>query len=435
MATTELHKVPETILSRCQEFEFRTIPLQKIFDRLKLIAEKEKIDISDDALRELARSGEGSMRDAQSNFDQVISFSSDKIAAVDVTNALGFAGAETLSRTINAITGRDAQGILTVVDDMISRGHDLRNFCRDLLGMFRDLLVFKVAGEDKKLLEGAIFSSDEMSAMASNFSEADLLRFFSSLCETETNLRQAAHPRYVLEIGLVKLIEMRSVTDIESILQRLDSLSSGTTPLPVPAKATATSAASVSVDGPQEKKTLKTEPAPLEPPPVDEEVLAEGPDEEPFLQELTPAVSIPARAPIIEFSTTTLRLPRLSSDELEHTDDPRLDDAYEEKLRVTGDDVLPIKNVEKLMEILGLQSPNALSVAPAFSNGSAAAAAPAYDASQLRNEIMPAVEPVELPVLSSDPTEAELLAYAEAHPTIRAAKRIFRAKIVDVRKA
>src|SRR5688500_19349473 len=80
MATTELHKVPETILSRCQEFEFRTIPLQKIFDRLKLIAEAEKIGVTDEALKELARSGEGSMRDAQSNFDQVISFSYERIS-------------------------------------------------------------------------------------------------------------------------------------------------------------------------------------------------------------------------------------------------------------------------------------------------------------------------------------------------------------------
>src|SRR5882757_6313146 len=116
MATTELHKVPETILSRCQEFEFRTIPLQKIFDRLKLIATSEKIDISDDALRELARSGEGSMRDAQSNFDQVISFSGDKIAATDVTNALGFAGVEILKNTINAIAARDPRAVLSVVD-------------------------------------------------------------------------------------------------------------------------------------------------------------------------------------------------------------------------------------------------------------------------------------------------------------------------------
>ena len=239
MATTELHKVPETILSRCQEFEFRTIPIQKIFDRLKLIADAEKIDISDDALRELARSGEGSMRDAQSNFDQVISFSSDKIEAKDVTNALGFAGVEILTKAINAITERQPKLVLTVVDDLIARGHDLRNFCRDLLGLFRDLLVFKVAGEDKHLFEGAVFSEDEMRSMAAAFAEADLLRFFNSLCETEASLREAVHPRYVLEIGLVKLIEMRKVATIESILERLDALSNGA---PIPQRSSAVAA-------------------------------------------------------------------------------------------------------------------------------------------------------------------------------------------------
>ena len=98
MATTELHKVPVTILSRCQEFEFRTIPLNKIFARLKLIAETEKVKITEEALREIARSGEGSMRDAQSNFDQVISFSGERIEVPDVANALGLASAEMLVR-------------------------------------------------------------------------------------------------------------------------------------------------------------------------------------------------------------------------------------------------------------------------------------------------------------------------------------------------
>ncbi|HMS41738.1 MAG TPA: DNA polymerase III subunit gamma/tau [Pyrinomonadaceae bacterium] len=97
MATTELHKVPATILSRCQEFEFRTIPLNKIFARLKLIAETENINISDEALKEISRSGEGSMRDAQSNFDQVISFSGEQIETKDVITALGNAHAHSKS--------------------------------------------------------------------------------------------------------------------------------------------------------------------------------------------------------------------------------------------------------------------------------------------------------------------------------------------------
>src|SRR5687767_3747401 len=115
MATTELHKVPETILSRCQEFEFRTIPLQKIFDRLKIIAEAETIAVSDEALKEIARSGEGSMRDAQSNFDQVISFSGEKIGVEDVTKALGLAGSEMLVRVLQAISEKQPKVALMVV--------------------------------------------------------------------------------------------------------------------------------------------------------------------------------------------------------------------------------------------------------------------------------------------------------------------------------
>ncbi len=445
MATTELHKVPETILSRCQEFEFRTIPLQKIFDRLKLIADAEKIDISDDALRELARSGEGSMRDAQSNFDQVISFSSDKISAADVTNALGFAGVEILKRTMDAISTREPRQILAVVDDIIGRGHDLRNFCRDLLGLFRDLLVFKVANGDKHLFEGAVFNEDELRSMADSFNEADLLRFFNSLCETEASLREAAHPRYVLEIGLVKLIEMRSIASLESILERLDALTSGQ---PSPARTLSTSAATASADNTQEKKTLKTEPEPPESPakpdyeaavqevtvagslttvPVEEPVFDAPPTNEP------PAVASPVVQPYVQ----SVRLPYLSSAELEHIDVQRLDDGYEEKLRLTGDDLLPLKGSDKLIEALfGMGFGNGVTTpSKAAAHGSAAATAPAYDVAKLKEGIVPVEEAVELPVLGNDPTEEELLEYANAHPSIRAAKRIFRAKVVSVRKA
>src|SRR5580765_1400872 len=432
MATTELHKVPETILSRCQEFEFRTIPLQKIFDRLKLIAVAEKIDISDDALRELARSGEGSMRDAQSNFDQVISFSSDKISAADVTNALGFAGVEILTKTINAISQREPKAILAVVDDIIGRGHDLRNFCRDLLGLFRDLLVYKVAGGDKHLFDGAVFSGDDLGTMAAHFTEADLLRFFNSLCETEASLREAAHPRYVLEIGLVKLIEMRKVATIENILERLDAISSG---VPIPAKLQASSAASASSDASPEKKTLKIEPPAPEP---IAEAFDEPPDE--YVGGDEPAFEPPpvAKAPVIQqFTPPPIRLPRLSAEELEHVDDTRLDDAYEEKLVFSGDDLMPIDGSDELIKTLFGEAyiPPVPALRPAATNGgSGAAAVPAFDIAKLRSEIAPEDEAVEIPVLGPDPTEDELVEFAKAHPSVRSAMRVFRAKIVEVKK-
>jgi DNA polymerase-3 subunit gamma/tau len=155
MATTELHKLPDTILSRCQQFEFRTIATAKIAERLRLIAEAEKVSLSDEALREIARAGEGSMRDAQSAFDQVISFSGKKITPEDVETALGLAGTEMLARVMRAIDEQKPVEALLVVDELVMRGHDLRNFCRDLLSHLRDLLVAKASGEVTALLDSS----------------------------------------------------------------------------------------------------------------------------------------------------------------------------------------------------------------------------------------------------------------------------------------
>ena len=437
MATTELHKVPDTILSRCQEFEFRTIPLQKIFDRLKLIADAEKIDVDNDALRELARSGTGSMRDAQSNFDQVISFSGEKITAPDVTNALGFAGVEVLSKVISAITNKDRHAALAVVDDLIERGHDLRNFCRDVLALFRDLLVFKIAGDSSQLFETAVFNADQMRTMAAAFSEADLLRFFNSLCETEASLREAAHPRYVLEIGLIKLIEMRSVATIESILERLSSLTSG---VPRPAKSQA--AAGASGEAVQEKKTLKAESEPV----IVEEIIDEFAPEPPdgdigFDDAVAEMPTAGTRTPEPRFSAEWIAsvaapdfLPPLPIEDLEHVEDQRLDDAYEQKLTWSGDDLLPINDAAKwIEELTGVKQ--SVVPQPAASNGhSAAATAPAIDPASIRPDFKE-VENVEMPVLGPEPTEAELIAYAAAHPNVRAAMRVFRGKIVEAKKA
>ncbi len=456
MATTELHKVPDTITSRCQEFQFRTIPLQKIFDRLKQIADAEKIDIEDAALRELARSGEGSMRDAQSNFDQVISFSGEKITAADVTGALGFAGTKILEQVMASIAERDPKSAFAVVDDLIARGHDLRNFCRDLLGLFRDLLVYKVSGGSGELFDSAVFNADEMKQMAEGFGEADLLRFFNSLAQTEASLREAAHPRYALEIGLVKLIEMRKVATIESILERLDALSGGA-PKPEPSASAAsgvTNSGSAPVAGIQspassldeEKKTLKSEPERFPEPPFNDFELLEEPPE--FASQFNEATApppeprsgvVPASELIRQMSEASaaafpVRLPPLPAEMLEHVDDTRLDAGFETKLALTGDDLLPIAGASAFVdELFGLGMPAAKAAA---SNGhSAAAAAPAIDVASIAPKLDPIDYNAELPVLSDDPTDEELVAYANAHPSVRATIRVFRAKIVGVTKA
>jgi DNA polymerase-3 subunit gamma/tau len=225
MATTDEHKVPETITSRCQLFEFRTIATAKIAERLRFIADAEKISISDEAMREIARAGDGSMRDAQSAFDQVISFAGDKIKTEDVEKSLGIAGADVLARVVNGIAENNAAEALAIVDDLVMRGHNLRNFCRDVLGHLRDLLVVKVSG-DPKLLDSSSAQASTLQQQASLFTESDLVRFFHSLAETEASLKDAANPRYQVEVGLVKLMEMRRLASLADLIGRINELES-----------------------------------------------------------------------------------------------------------------------------------------------------------------------------------------------------------------
>ncbi len=223
MATTEEHKVPETITSRCQLFEFRTIATAKIAERLRLIADAEKLSISDEAIREIARAGDGSMRDAQSALDQVISFAGEKITTEDVEKALGIAGSDVLARVVNGIAENNPAEALAIVDDLVMRGHNLRNFCRDVLSHLRDLLVVKVSG-DPKLLDSSSAIASTLQQQAALFSESDLVRFFHSLAETESCLKDAANPRYQVEVGLVKLMEMRRLASLGDLVGRIAEL-------------------------------------------------------------------------------------------------------------------------------------------------------------------------------------------------------------------
>jgi DNA polymerase-3 subunit gamma/tau len=223
MATTDAHKVPETISSRCQLFEFRTIATVKIAERLRLIADADKISIADDAIREIARAGDGSMRDAQSAFDQVISFAGKKIKTEDVEKALGLAGADVLARVMKGIAENNPAEALAIVDDVVMRGHNLRNFLRDVMAHLRDLLVVKVSG-DARILDSASGNSGALEPQAEQFSESDLVRFFHSLAETETTLKEAANPRYQVEVALVKLMEMRRLASLNELLQRIAAL-------------------------------------------------------------------------------------------------------------------------------------------------------------------------------------------------------------------
>ncbi len=225
MATTELHKVPDTILSRCQQFEFRQIPAEKIFQRLRAIATNEQVNINDEALREIARAGAGSLRDAQSAFDQVIACSSGgHISEEDVTASLGLVSTRTLGQVAEAIAAQDVASLLALIEEVTARGYDLRNFTRELMAYWRHMLVIQSGITDSQVLGVADVEVARLRELARQFSEEDLVRGFHFLAETEKQIKDSPHPRFQLEIGLVKLAQAARLQSLAELLQRLEAL-------------------------------------------------------------------------------------------------------------------------------------------------------------------------------------------------------------------
>ena len=224
MATTELHKVPDTILSRCQQFEFRQIPVDKIFQRLREISDAEHVKISEGALREVARAGNGSLRDAQSALDQVISFSGEEISEQDVIRSLGLVSAKILTQSMRAIAEQHTADLLRVVDELDSSGHDLRFFTRELMTYLRHLLVVKAGIANTDILGISDAEVNTLTQLATKFSEEDLVRFFHLLTETEKLIKDSPQPRFQLEIGLVKIAHATRLRSLDEVIRRLEDL-------------------------------------------------------------------------------------------------------------------------------------------------------------------------------------------------------------------
>src|SRR5438128_4095788 len=217
MATTERHKVPATILSRCQQFVFRTIPSAEIQAHLRQIADREGVKIDDRALSYIVKASEGSMRDAQSLLDQIISFSGQEVVDADVRDVLGFIPSEILERTMDALAERDSKALLENVGIVIDQGLNVQQYVREFIGRIRDLLLVKMGLEEK--IPGNAEEKRALAARAEKFSEQDLIRFFDMLLRLENELRWTSQARFHLEVGFVKLAKVGHVRDIEEVLR------------------------------------------------------------------------------------------------------------------------------------------------------------------------------------------------------------------------
>ncbi len=224
MATTELDKIPETILSRSQVYEFRMISTKAIADQLQKITDAEGITVTSEALQLIARDADGSMRDAQSKLDQVIAFTGSTITTEDVGTVLGLVGRDLLFGTLQAVADEDAVQAFVLAGRAVEMGYDLRLVCRELARVVRDLLVLSVdpsrASDPEIAGEG---ERERLLDLAGRFSREDLLRSFDLLTRAENDIRTAAQPRYHLEMALLRWIHQRKLVAIEDLIQQAGS--------------------------------------------------------------------------------------------------------------------------------------------------------------------------------------------------------------------
>src|SRR5580765_995584 len=219
MATTELGKIPETVLSRSQVYEFRTISAKQIAEQLRTIVDAEKIMVGDDSLLLIARDADGSMRDAQSKLDQVIAFTGHTIGANDVATVLGLVGRDLLLNTLTAVADEDPVAAFSLAGQAVEMGYDLRLVCRELSRMVRDLLVLSV--DPSRVSDPEIAGEGErerLLQLVKRFSREDLLRAFDVLTKAEADIRNAAQPRYHLEMTLLRWIHLRKLMPIEELI-------------------------------------------------------------------------------------------------------------------------------------------------------------------------------------------------------------------------
>ncbi|MBN2030835.1 DNA polymerase III subunit gamma/tau [bacterium] len=221
-ATTEPHKVPATIVSRCQRFDFHRISTAQIIQRLSSICQNEKIEIDREALQLIARKADGSLRDSQSILDQMISFTEGQIKADDVIRGLGLIEQEIYFEVTDVIQSKDLGKGMALIEKVISGGYDIEEFLIGLTDHFRNLLIARSL-ESTQFIEVSEDDKKRYDQLRSAFQEEDILRLIRIIADTRFSLKQNINPRIPLELAVVKMIKLDKMVTIEDLLLRLES--------------------------------------------------------------------------------------------------------------------------------------------------------------------------------------------------------------------
>jgi len=249
LCTTETHKIPVTIASRCQQFSFRSVEFGELMERMRYICKEEGINADDDALAVLAQTGEGSVRDSLSALDQAIACCGTTIHAEEVRQLLGIFGMDSLGGVSSALEKQDSARMLEIVMELERSGQSLQHFCRELARYFRNLLVAKVTGPNTRLIAASPAEIKRMVETAEKFSELDLTRYLQLTLDLFRDLQHSLQPRLHMELGLIRMVQVGKLTAIEEVLASL--------PQSKPVSLSASSSA------PRERANLRVAPEPI----------------------------------------------------------------------------------------------------------------------------------------------------------------------------
>jgi DNA polymerase-3 subunit gamma/tau len=256
LCTTESHKIPATIASRCQHFSFRSVDFNDLIDRMRDICVQEGVDADDETLAVLAQAGEGSVRDSLSALDQAIACCGNKLDAAQVRTLLGAFGLDAMAQVTAALSAQDGSAMLALVDELERNGGSPQHFSRELSRYIRNLLVTKIAGnsnEVSRLVTASAAEKKELARIAATFGEEDLTRYLQFSLDLFRDLQFSMQPRFHLEIGLLKMIQAGKLLPIEEALANLG----GERPAPHPPK-----------PPPPQKPAVAAPPSPVAPGPL-----------------------------------------------------------------------------------------------------------------------------------------------------------------------
>lgn len=223
-ATTEAHKIPGTILSRCQRYDFRRIPTSAITERLKAILGEEKIEFDENAVALIGREAEGSMRDALSILDQVLASATDKITGDNVAALLGIVDGYVYYDISRAVLAEDPRKVLEIVRDVDNQGYDLAIFAKGLLEHFRNLVVAGICGDDRSMLDLPDKEIEDIVEQASAHSTDTLHRILKHFAEAVESISRSSHPRIILEASLARLADLGELIPAAVLVERLEAL-------------------------------------------------------------------------------------------------------------------------------------------------------------------------------------------------------------------